>query len=858
MSQTQRTSHDHQMYIFNSKFIVRAVRIMLPAAIVLAMVWPASAAAITWNHTSGTLYWDNTANWSPSTAVPGSGDDVTFGNTGAVVLTTPPTVTNEVRSDITINSLVYAPTLNVQTTKVDPSVLLKIKGAVAAPSTADGNVSLWACAAAAGADDVSQSLFTGGGLMDISTSTGGNTGGDIVVRQTNGTAGLHNSILDLSGLTSFNANVDQLLIAYATSSVDRPNGTLYLAQNNTITLNNTGTITSSTSADGGLIVGFAGNHATGQPANLYLGQTNTINVQNAYIAGRRQIANMLFAPIYSSTSPTLKMRGIDGTSRVTLISIGDNTGNGTGSTNVATGTMDLTGGIADIMATSIILGTSNASSTSHSQGGRGTLTFNAGTIDTTSMILGNETANLNMTSASDGDYGAVNVNGTAHLIVGSGGIVLGSYFGGGNGVVTGTLNIRNTATVTVNGTIQAGGVPVSSIAGSYSNISMSGGTLDMTGHAIGSTGPINVFTVSGGSIVNLASLTVNTFKVNSNYSLTSGPLTLNNGGAVDMRNGAANTFTVNNLTLQATPSLYFELSNSLSSGNDQMTVGTLNLGSGSTTTIKISPLSSSFASGRYNLINYTSETGSTTWGVSNTTRNTMSNPQDDTTNKQIYLNISPASAHDLTWSGGTNTSSAPGIWDWNTTANWTSSSGSDKYYDLDTVTFTTNAGGASFIKLQNTFPGATAAGVGFIPGSVTVNSDSDYTFTANTQGSDRISGSTTLYKDGTGTLTMSVSNDYTGATTIHAGTIVLGNAAGLGTGSLTIQNGGTLDLHRLSLGGKAITVTGAGVGGLGAIVNNSTSTPDATQNDVSNVTLSGDTTFGGLATIVTNSSGVNT
>ena len=183
-------------------------------------------------------------------------------------------------------------------------------------------------------DDISQSLFTGGGLMDISSPTGGNTGGDIVVRQTNTSAGLHNSILDLSGLTSLNANVDQLLIAYATTSVDRPNGTMYLAQTNTITLNNTGTLASSSVADGGLIVGFAGNHATGQAANLYLGQTNTINVQNAYIAGRRQIANVLFAPAFSGTSPTLKMRGIDGVSPVTLISLGDNTGNGGGSTNV--------------------------------------------------------------------------------------------------------------------------------------------------------------------------------------------------------------------------------------------------------------------------------------------------------------------------------------------------------------------------------------------------------------------------------------------------------------------------------------------------------------------------------------------
>ena len=151
----------------------------------------------------------------------------------------------------------------------------------------------------------------------------------------------------------------------------------------------------------------------------------------------------------------------------------------------------------------------------------------------------------------------------------------------------------------------------------------------------------------------------------------------------------------------------------------------------------------------------------------------------------------------------------------------------------------------SYIKLTNLFPGAVAANQGFTPGSVTVNSNTDYTFTANTAGSDKISGTTGLSKSGTGTLTISLSNTYSGTTNLTGGTIVLANSAALGTGSMTI-NGGTLDLHNNSLGSKAITVQGAGVGGLGAIVNNSTSAHTAYQNDISNITLSGDTTFGGV------------
>ena len=53
----------------------------------------------------------------------------------------------------------------------------------------------------------------------------------------------------------------------------------------------------------------------------------------------------------------------------------------------------------------------------------------------------------------------------------------------------------------------------------------------------------------------------------------------------------------------------------------------------------------------------------------------------------------------------------------------------------------------------------------------------------------------------------------------------------------------------MQLYAKPITVQGAGVGGNGAIVNNNTaSAPAGTQYDVSNVTLSGDTTIGGTST----------
>src|SRR5262249_11821187 len=63
-----------------------------------------------------------------------------------------------------------------------------------------------------------------------------------------------------------------------------------------------------------------------------------------------------------------------------------------------------------------------------------------------------------------------------------------------------------------------------------------------------------------------------------------------------------------------------------------------------------------------------------------------------------------------------------------------------------------------------------------------------------------------LTKNGTGTLTLSGANFYTGATTISSGTVVLGNAKALGTtaSGTSVAGGATLDLD-----GQAVTLAEA-------------------------------------------------
>jgi fibronectin-binding autotransporter adhesin len=321
-----------------------------------------------------------------------------------------------------------------------------------------------------------------------------------------------------------------------------------------------------------------------------------------------------------------------------------------------------------------------------------------------------------------------------------------------------------------------------------------------------------------------------------------------NAGKIDMRDNAGNTLTAGTLTLPGTSTLYYNLSNNLTSGNDLINVNTLAYNS-STTTIYISPLNTSFASGNYDLITYKNISGTGGYTVYNTTRNGMTLTDNGTS--KVYLTVAPVAARDLTWNGG-----ASGLWDLSSSTNWTSSSSSsDMYYDNDTVTFGTRLDLADTnVTLYNSTGLA-----GFYPTSVTVNSDTNYTFTPTNISTDKISGTTGLTKSGTGTLTISSSNDYTGATSLNKGKIVLNNSSALGsaTAALTIADGATLDLNGFQLSAKPITVQGAGVGNNGAIVNNNTSTtPTAYQNDVSNVTLSADTTIGGTSTTSTPNSGL--
>ena len=140
----------------------------------------------------------------------------------------------------------------------------------------------------------------------------------------------------------------------------------------------------------------------------------------------------------------------------------------------------------------------------------------------------------------------------------------------------------------------------------------------------------------------------------------------------------------------------------------------------------------------------------------------------------------------LTWSGA----AASTVWDVNTTANWNANA--EKFYQLDSVTFSDSPLNATVTINGTVVPAAIAF----------TNATTSYIVRGGT--SPVIGGTAAMTKSGAATVTLwHPSNIYTGGTTINAGTLNLnlgatvttGYYSPLGTGPVTINPTGTLQLN---------------------------------------------------------------
>ncbi len=132
------------------------------------------------------------------------------------------------------------------------------------------------------------------------------------------------------------------------------------------------------------------------------------------------------------------------------------------------------------------------------------------------------------------------------------------------------------------------------------------------------------------------------------------------------------------------------------------------------------------------------------------------------------------------------------------------------------------------------------------PGIVLLNSSGSIAMNNNISDD----GVSLVIKTNTGTATMSGISTYSGQTLITQGTLVAGSGGaadgssgpfGSSSGITVVSNGATLDVGGQSIGAEPVVVSGAGVGGNGVVVNSGASQLNA----LLNVTLTGNTTFGG-------------
>lgn len=435
--------------------------------------------------------------------------------------------------------------------------------------------------------------------------------------------------------------------------------------------------------------------------------------------------------------------------------------------------------------------------------------WTAATSNTVALIkdgAGTWTLGANLNSAV-GVFTTANVNNGTLLLDGNLG-----------GKVTGNTFIGNGGTLRLNTTDGITGEVGNSATATTVNIQQ-GGTLDATQFTTYSL-QANQTIIGGG-----------TFKVG-------GTLSTFGDNAIYIGNGNANqvgtfnvqgSLSISNAFATAAGGMRFDLNNTTTVGggvNDLISVtGDLLVdNSGGAIPLYINPIGGALANGTYRLIEFGS--GATrsasdfviVGASAGTTRQSLNV---GTAAGQVNLVVS-GSAASLVWNGNANNN-----WEVSPVQNWLNGASPDRYYQFDNVTFT-NAAANKTVSLVGDLT----------PGSITVNSTSDYLFT----GAGHISGATGLTKDGSGKLTIAntANNTFTGAININSGTLEVGNGGTDGSLPATpIANNGTF------VANKSVAVDPGLISGTGNVIARGTGA--LVLNDVN--TYTGTTTVEALSAI---------
>jgi fibronectin-binding autotransporter adhesin len=762
----------------------------------------AMAAQIIWSG-AGDLNWSTAGNWFGG-VVPSATDDVKFYDDGALA-------NNNLDAAFagTIQSLQYSQTNGTHNTIIAPGKTLTINSnfVTGTEAIAAGNLS---------------TIISGvGGGLSMN-----NPAAYLVVRQGGDTTS-RRATLDMSGLDTLSVNVNQVFIGRADppggfANINRNTGYLFLARTNRLTARTS--FTGSLNVIG-IEVGRSGSN-NGNGSRLYLGQTNEIYANSIGVGMEKETGCQMIFNTALFTDSVAYIRGSDGLSSVNLWTIGD--GEANSGTTSCQGTADFTGGTLNALVDTMTIGRASAN-TSGTGNSRGTLTMAAGTLDVNTMQVGIQTLN----TSKNGD-GTVNINGGKLIVNNS--LDLGVATGGAGVATTKGRLIVTSAEADINAITtgaQSGDSSITLTTATLILTNTAGSTAATLGTLSVSDSTLNLQTVGAAARVIVTNLITggagNTISVGLLPAITTYPATFPLIKYQGVIGGSGFNFTLTGLSGTYTGSL---VDNSGAGSVDLVITagpiaqaitwdGTIN-GDWNTTTKnwRFGAISTNYFDGDFPTFN-DSATGPTTVNLATTLH-----PGSVTVNNNTKL-------YTITGSGGVN--SLGGLTKQGSGTLVLQNSGANSFASGAVVSSGT-------LQIGN---GGTS---GALSGNISDNAAVVFNRSDNLTADGDISGSGSVSKNGAGVLTLSGNNTFNGAVTVAQGTLQGGSSSALGStnGTTTINSGATLDIgaNNVNFGLERISASGAGVGGQGAIVNNSGSATFVGPN-IAFLTLTGDTVFGG-------------
>jgi len=380
---------------------------------------------------------------------------------------------------------------------------------------------------------------------------------------------------------------------------------------------------------------------------------------------------------------------------------------------------------------------------------------------------------------------------TKHLVLNDGSTL---HDGDASAIVNGPITLTNTS-ATADCYVNVGG-PSLTLNGPLDG----NGVLDM----VSGTGTLivnsNSPTFTGGALVNAGTLIINASFGSGTVTTAAGSILAGTGtvnGLADISGallpgnaGVAGTFhAAGGLTLEASATLTNDLSATIAGNNDLVVVTGDLTANGNM--IDLNLTGGTLQNGIYRLITYTGNLNGSFGGVQTVNPSVYSLTLTNittTTPKQIAV-IVTGNPSALIW----NDDSGSGEWNVFGDYNWTNhaDNATEQFVNADYVIFddsiTSAANGGQFTSTNVDI----ASGVVVAPTAITNNSTVNYTIS----GAGSITGTASIVKLGSSTLTLSNLNTFTGGVAINAGAVQVYGASGgtgLGSGTPAVNAGATL------------------------------------------------------------------